>query len=272
MEPEGSAVLDWYSTLQHVDVGVVVQDPTHRIVFANAKATSMLGVSPSEFQARRTNDELWDVIDVNGAPVAPDEHPGPTALRIGKAVRDRILGVRRGDGTERVWIQVSAIPERDAAGAMQRVHITFSDVSATQQAFLSQEAEYQAVIRSMSEGVVVHEMDGRIRSANPSAERVLGLTLDEMTGRTPMSPGWQLTDEDGVPVAPDSVPSEVTARTGLPTQRVLGVRRGNGERAWLEVRADPLRQPGSDALHGVVATFADITAERDAIVALQQSR
>ncbi|WP_291157794.1 PAS domain-containing hybrid sensor histidine kinase/response regulator [Gemmatimonas sp. UBA7669] len=272
MEPEGSAVLDWYSTLQHVDVGVVVQDPTHRIVFANAKATSMLGVSPSEFQARRTNDELWDVIDVNGAPVAPDEHPGPTALRIGKAVRDRILGVRRGDGTERVWIQVSAIPECDAAGAMQRVHITFSDVSATQQAFLSQEAEYQAVIRSMSEGVVVHEMDGRIRSANPSAERVLGLTLDEMTGRTPMSPGWQLTDEDGVPVAPDSVPREVTARTGLPTQRVLGVRRGNGERAWLEVRADPLRQPGSDALHGVVATFADITAERDAIVALQQSR
>jgi PAS domain S-box-containing protein len=272
MEPEGSAVLDWYSTLQHVDVGVVVQDLTHRIVFANAKAASMLGVPTPEFQARRVNDELWDVIDVNGSPVAPDEHPGPTALRTGQAVRDRILGVRRGDGGNRVWIQVSAIPERDAAGTVQHVHITFSDVSTTQQAFLAQEAEYQSVIRSMSEGVVVHEMDGRIRSANPSAERVLGLTLDEMTGRTPMSPGWQLTDEEGAPVAPDSVPSEVTARTGLPTQRVLGVRRGNGERAWLEVRADPLRELGSDALQGVVATFADITAERNAIVALQQSR
>jgi len=272
MEPEGSAVLDWYSTLQHVDVAVVVQDPTHRIVFANAKAADMLGVTTSEFQARRVNDDLWDVIDVSGVPVGPDEHPGPTALRTGQAVRDRILGVRRGDGSERVWIQVSAVPERDASGQVQRVHITFSDVSATQQAFLSQEAEYQAVIRSMSEGVVVHEMDGRIRSANPAAERVLGLTLDEMTGRTPMSPGWQLTGEDGVPVDPGSVPSEVTARTGLPTQRILGVRRGNGERAWLEVRADPLRQPGTEALQGVVATFADITAERDAIVALQQSR
>lgn len=272
MGPEGSAVLDWYSTLQHVDVGVVVQDLSHRIVFANAKAASMLGVPTPEFEARRVNDELWDVIDVNGTPVGPDEHPGPTALRTGQAVRDRILGVRRGDGSDRVWIQVSAIPERDAAGQVQRVHITFSDVSATQQAFLVQEAEYQAVIRSMSEGVVVHEMDGRIRSANPAAERVLGLTLDEMTGRTPMSPGWQLTDEDGVPVDPGTVPSEVTARTGLPTQRVLGVRRGNGERAWLEVRADPLRQLGTEALQGVVATFADISAEREAILALQQSR
>jgi two-component system, cell cycle sensor histidine kinase and response regulator CckA len=272
MEPEGSAVLDWYSTLQHVDVGVVVQDSTHRILFANTKAASMLGVPTTEFQARLVNDDLWDVIDVNGAPVAPDEHPGPTALRTGQAVRDRILGVRSGSGNERVWIQVSAIPQHDAGGQVQRVHITFSDVSATQQAFISQEAEYQAVIRSMSEGVVVHEMDGRIRSANPAAERVLGLTLDEMTGRTPMSPGWQLTDEEGVPVDPGSVPSEVTARTGLATQRVLGVRRGNGERAWLEVRADPLRAPGTDDLQGVVATFADITAERDAILALQQSR
>lgn len=272
MEPEGTAVLDWYSTLQHVDVGVVVQDPPHRIVFANAKAASMLGVPSPEFQARRVNDDVWDVIDVNGSPVAPDEHPGPTALRTGQAVRDRILGVRRGDGTERVWIQVSAIPQRDADGTVQRVHITFSDVSTTQQAFLVQEAEYQAVIRSMSDGVVVHETDGRIRSANPSAERMLGLSLDELTGRTPRSPAWQLTDEDGVPLDPGAVPSEVTARTGLPTQRVLGVRRGNGERAWLEVRADPLRQLGSDALQGVVATFADITAEREAIVALQQSR
>ncbi|MBL0939058.1 MAG: PAS domain-containing protein [Gemmatimonadaceae bacterium] len=272
MPSPAASSLDWLSTLQLVDVGVVVQDHTHRILFANAKATELLGLSADEFVARHTNDVRWDVVNERGLPIAADEHPGPEAVRTGQAVRSRILGVRRGDGAARAWILVSAIPELDGAGAVRRVNITFSDVSDTQRALLEQEAEYQSVFRAMSEGVVIHEVDGRIRSANPSAELVLGLSLDEMTGRTPMTPGWQLTDEQGEPIDPAQVPSEIAARTGVPAQRILGVRRANGERAWLEVRADPLRHPGAQALAGVVATFTDITTEREATLALAASR
>ena len=45
---------------------------------------------------------------------------------------------------------------------------------------------------------------------------------------------------------------------------VLGVHKPSGELAWLNVRADPLREPDDPALRGVVATFTDVTAERTA--------
>jgi len=47
---------------------------------------------------------------------------------------------------------------------------------------------------------VVHDESGRIQSANPSAERILGLSFDQMTGRTAVDPRWRLVTEDGSPL------------------------------------------------------------------------
>jgi two-component system, cell cycle sensor histidine kinase and response regulator CckA len=279
-EPAGSAddfssrhvVVDSHRLLHALDVGVVVQDRQLRIVYANPKATALLGITTDEITTRTTLDERWDVITPEGTPVLDHAHPGPRALRTGEPVTGVVLGVRRSDDAERVWILVSAIPEFDAHHQVERVVISFSDVSMAQRSLRAHEAMYQSVFRSMSEGLVIHNMDGTIRAANAAAERVLGLTVEQMTGRSPMDPRWRLVRTDGTPVGSDFIPSEVTTRTGIASQAIVGVHRPSGELAWLDVHADPLREPGEAYMSGVLATFTDITAERLATLALESSR
>ena len=255
-----------------LDVGVVVQDRHLRITYANPKATAMLGLTADEITARTTVDERWDVVDGAGHPVPEDGHPGPHALRTGEAVTGVVLGVRRGDAPDRVWIMVSAVPDKDESGKVTQVVISFSDVSVAQRTLRSHEAIYQSAFRSMSEGLVLHSMDGTIREANLAAERVLGLTLAQMKGTHPMETSWRLVRDDGSDVGPDSIPSEITRRTGEPSQAILGVYRPTGELAWLDVRADPVKETGERGMAGVLATFTDITAEREARLALEASR
>lgn len=267
-----NAPLDPHATLRMLDVGVVVQDQHLRIIYANPKATAMLGLTADEITARTTVDERWDVVDGDGHPVPEHGHPGPRALRTGDVVSGVVLGVRRGDAPDRVWIMVSAVPGRDDSGQVTQVIISFSDVSVAQRTLRSHEAIYQSAFRSMSEGLVIHSMDGTIREANLAAERVLGLTVAQMKGTHPMDPSWRLVRPDGSDVGPDGIPSEITRRTGEPSQAILGVYRPTGELAWLDVRADPVTETGERGMAGVLATFTDITAERDARLALETSR
>lgn len=264
---------DWQQTLRALDVGVVVQASDLSIVYANPKATEMLGIAAAEMTSRTTVDTRWDVIEANGDAVAPENHPGPRALRSGEPVRGVILGVRRGDSPERAWIQVSAIPERSSSGAVERVVITLSDVSDAHREYREQDAMYQSVFRSMSEGLVIHAPDGSIRAANAAAERVLGLTVDQMSGRAATDPRWRLMTTDGAAADATVIPSEIARRTGQPAgETILGVSRASGAPAWVAVRADPMFDPGDAVLRGIVATFTDITAERETTLALEASR
>lgn len=139
-------------------------------------------------------------------------------------------------------------------------------------AHLSGSALYRSVITAMAEGVVIHDETGRILDANPSAERILGLSLDQMTGRSPFDPRWRLIRPDGEAAGPDDIPSDITQRTGSPCRgRRLGVCRPSGERAWLLVNSDPVTDE-SGRLRLVVATLTDITESVVAKAELEASR
>jgi len=264
--------IDFAQLVEALDVGVVVQDCRFHIVYANPKATSLLGLSAAELMSRTTNDAWWDVIREDGSAVSDDDHPGPMALRTGRPVSGAVLGVRRSGAAERVWLLVNAVPKRAANGTVERVLISFSDVSSSQRSIREHDAMYQSVFRSMSEGLVVHNLDGSIREANAAAERALGLSIEQMRGRLPLDPQWRLVPPNQSPVDSDLIPSEVTRRTGAPSQAIIGVHRPTGELAWLDVHADPLHELGEPNMTGVVVTLADITVERNTSLALKTSR
>jgi PAS domain S-box-containing protein len=135
---------------------------------------------------------------------------------------------------------------------------------------LNPAALHRSTIRAMSEGVAIHGPDGSIIDANPAAETILGLTLAQLTGRSPVDPRWRLIRHDGTPLHPSEIPSEITRHTGRPHQGHLGVHRPDGSVAWLLVRTDPVDD--DDAPGHVVATFADETASVVAQRALEQER
>ena len=129
------------------------------------------------------------------------------------------------------------------------------------------EAFFPPVLEALAQGVVVHRRDGTITDWNAAAERVLGMTGDQLRGRTPLDPTWHAVHPDGSPFPGEEHPASVTLRTGA-VQRdvVMGINTPEGTIRWISVTTGLTPVPGEDEL-GVVATFVDITLAHRAEVA-----
>src|SRR6267142_1202384 len=134
------------------------------------------------------------------------------------------------------------------------------------------ESRYQSVVGSMQEGIVLLTADGAIRSCNAASARILGMTEDEVKGRTPLDPRWRAIHEDGSPFANETFPAMVTPRTGRPCSNVvMGLYKKDGTLAWISVNTEQLFHPASRVPSGVVASFVDITARKQTEAALRDS-
>ncbi len=149
---------------------------------------------------------------------------------------------------------------------------TPSEVERVAEALIESEERYRSIVTAMSEGIVMQDAQGRITACNASAERILGLTRDQMMGLTSFDPRWQATDADGAPIRGEDHPIPITLRTGEPLHDVvMGVRHADGSRVWVLVNTQPLFRPGEACPYSVVASFADITESRGAEAALRES-
>ena len=134
------------------------------------------------------------------------------------------------------------------------------------------EAVRQAVLRSMVEGIVIHDAKGVIIYANPAAEQILGLTLDELMGRTSMDERWKAVKLNGAELAGEEHPAMIVLRTGRSQKGVtIGVAGPRGSRRWLKVNAEPVWSGTPRALSHVVATFEDVTEPLERERALRES-
>ena len=132
--------------------------------------------------------------------------------------------------------------------------------------------ELRMLVDVMTDGFVVHNVTGEIATCNPSAERILGLSLDQMRGRTSIDPRWRAIHEDGSPFPGETHPAMVTLRTGEAQRGVImGVHKPDGTLTWISVSTVPLVDPATGQPHGVVAEFHDLTERRRAEALLKAS-
>lgn len=121
---------------------------------------------------------------------------------------------------------------------------------------------YRSLVSSLGEGIVFHSPDGSIVTCNESAERILGLSHDQMIGRTPIDPHWRAIHLDGSPFPGEDHPASVTQRTGEPQSGVImGVQKPDDSLTWISVNSQPICQPQDTPPYAVVASFTDITEQ-----------
>lgn len=120
------------------------------------------------------------------------------------------------------------------------------------------EQTYRTLFETVPQGVIYHDRAGHITAANPAAQRILGLTLEQLQGRDAIDPRWQAVREDGSPFPGELLPAMVALRTGQPvTDVVIGVQAPGRGLVWLLVSATPVLH--HDELQEVYASFEDIT-------------
>ncbi|MBW4438003.1 MAG: PAS domain S-box protein [Pleurocapsa minor GSE-CHR-MK-17-07R] len=141
-----------------------------------------------------------------------------------------------------------------------------------QDALLESELRYRSLINTTSEGIVLQNKDGSIQTCNAAAEQILGLTADQMAGRTSVDARWRAVHEDMTVFPGEMHPAMVALRTSRPVSNVvMGVHKPDDTLTWILVNARPLLREGDPDAYAVVASFTDITPIKAIELELQQS-
>ena len=135
------------------------------------------------------------------------------------------------------------------------------------------EEKHRTLFETMNDGVVYQDADGKIISANSSAERILGLTFDQMQGRSSVDPRWKSIQEDGSDLPGDTHPSMVALKTGQPVSNsIMGIFHPKEEETrWININAIPQFKPGQKKSYQVYTTFQDITERKQAELLLRET-
>jgi len=122
-------------------------------------------------------------------------------------------------------------------------------------------------------GIVEVSLEGAILKANSVAQKVLGLTFDELSRRFVAGFESETFWEDGSVCAGQDHPVSKCLATHQPQPATtLGVRRADGRMAWGIFTAIPVSDPETGQTTGAVVTFLDITERKHLEEQLRQSQ
>jgi PAS domain S-box-containing protein len=126
------------------------------------------------------------------------------------------------------------------------------------------------ILNKLQTGVVVHGPDTQIVFSNPRAEELLGLSQEQLRGKTAMDSAWQFIDDSGRAMAVSDYPVNRVLATGQAVKgMVLGVNASaHPKTVWLLVSAFP-QYSADGQLTQVVVDFHDISEVKRAQFVLQ---
>ena len=124
---------------------------------------------------------------------------------------------------------------------------------------------YRSVAATISDGLVIVELGGRVVAMNPAASRILGVARDELLDLgSPGRLGLTLLEDDLVtplPLAQWPI-AETLSHGGRVADRIHPLRRPDGSIAWVETTCHLLRVDGDAPPFAAMATLRDVTRER----------
>jgi two-component system, cell cycle sensor histidine kinase and response regulator CckA len=248
---------------------VGMADADGRTLFVNRAGKELLGIALDE--------------DVTGKPIAsyhsPDsaalvlEHGIPAAIEHGVWSSRNTVRHRRGHD---IPVSQLLLAHKDAQGQVAWFSTVARDIreqTLAEDHLRQSQGRFRALIDNLHVGVLVQDQNARIVLSNAKALELLGLTLDQLLGRTSFDPTWNVVHEDGSDFPGPTHPVPVALATGKPVHNVtMGVYRpALRDRVWLLVNAEPeLAQDGS--VVQVVCTFSDITDRKQLESSLLQSQ
>lgn len=118
-----------------------------------------------------------------------------------------------------------------------------------------------SLFQSMAIGIVYQDNTGKIISANQAAEELLGLTQDQLMGRTSMDPEWHAIHPDGSIFPGETHPAMQALQTGKPVYNTpMGIYDPIKKTyTWILINAYPEFEKGAETPYQVYATFTDVT-------------
>ncbi|MCV6637758.1 PAS domain S-box protein [Candidatus Albibeggiatoa sp. nov. NOAA] len=238
---------------------MIVSDSQKRIVRINKKAQELFGYSSEQFY-KKSYAELTHPQDI--------ELSQQQVKRLVQGEIDTLRLDKRyiNQAGEIIWADVNVSVLRADTGQPAFFIAQIIDISekkAVQQALQHSELQYRSLVMAMHDGVVMQNAQGQIITCNQAAEKILGLTAEQMMGRTSVDPRWHTIHRDGTTFSGETHPAMITLRTGQPQNNIImGVNKPNGQLSWVSINSEPIfLDKTSHKPDAVVSSFSNITQQ-----------
>ena len=263
------------SLLANLHIGVYLMEvPSGKPLLANEASFNLLGRGILPEANASTITQVYDLYKTGtNIPYPNEELPLVMAMSgVSKHVDD--MDVVKPDGT-RTSLEVFGSPIQDENGSIWASLVSFQDITHRKKAdlaLLESEVKFKNMVKDMQVGVLLQDSKTEILLSNPKALELLGLTEDQLLGKTSFDPDWNVIHEDGSPFLGQShpVPQAIATHHSI-HDVVMGVYRpSKNDRVWLKVDAE-LQVYNDDTIKQVVCSFIDITELKKAEQELKNS-
>jgi len=246
-------------------------------------------MADKEFRFIKTNSEFCKIMGFNEAELKqftfkdishPDDLKNDLPF-IQKLIQKEITVYKtekryiRKDG-QLIWGSLTITANYDKEGQFLYNLGIVEDITQRKQAeelLIESQTKFKNLVWDMQVGVLIQGPASEILLSNPKALELLGISEDQLLGKTSFDPDWKVIHEDGSPFPGPTHPVPQAIATHLPVRGVvMGVYHPiENIRVWLLV--DALPQLNNDGtIHQVVCTFIDISKLKQAEKELKDSK
>jgi PAS domain S-box-containing protein len=122
--------------LDNIVEGVLLQDPSGRVITSNSAARHVLGLSADLLHGHTLN-KLRSALRSDGTPWPAEQRPTAATVRTGAGIRGRIVGVHV--GSKLTWLSLNTDPVLAPSGEVEYVVSSIRDVTEEHAAVLAEQ-------------------------------------------------------------------------------------------------------------------------------------
>ncbi len=245
---------------ERTHLAVTLTDAKGRAIWVNEAFSRITGLAEADILGHNPV-RLLQAVSTQPALVRPIRR----AMNAGQGARGE-LPSRTRDGHE-YWLDLDLQPWHDDSGALGGFVGVANDITER----VSQRLKTAAMLAALPAGVLVQDEQGAVVEFNPAAERVLGLSRDQLLRREAPPQGFRVVREDLSPCSIEDSPGARALRSGQGLRdETFGVADGDGGLRWLLVNAEPIVDAFGHTA-GAVTCLTDVTEQRNQRVLLEMT-
>ena len=125
---------EFRSTIEDLQIGVVVHDADSSIILSNPQARKLLGLNEQQLLGKKATDPYWCFVHEDLSIMDLSDYPVSRVISTHEKLSNLTLGIRHPDRSEITWVLVSAVPVFTDEHKLKRVVVNFIDISGLKKA------------------------------------------------------------------------------------------------------------------------------------------
>lgn len=243
--------------MEVIDKGIVIQDTQRNIVYCNAAAMRMLGISGKDGMVTEIRTARWLVVDECGNALSEDMWPAHLAMRTGRTIDSTIIGWYDTQERHLTWLSVTSVPQFSPGGDKPvQVLSMFSDVTG-----LKRDSAMFARVQALAHiGGWEWDCINDALYLTGESERILGQDAPPATMRG-MIACLRSVDRVRLQVAIDA-----TLQEGQHFDLELQGQRGDNRSFWVRAIGEPMEEgPATTRVSGILQDITERKREEEAL-------